>query len=105
MGEDVGAVRCLLQVRVGLCMCSREFSDRREEGCCMFFAWCKARRRCPFVSPALMSLMFDSGRRLVDWTSRAVRHHGFQTSSPLVCDRMRGGLIENLMMLLVDLGS
>ena len=72
--ENVGAVRCLLQVRVELCMCSREFSDRREEGFRGFFAGCRARRRCPVVSPALMSLMFGSGRMSVVLT---IRHHGF----------------------------
>ena len=70
-----------------------------------FFAWCRAMRRYPFVSPVSLSLMFGRGRRSVDWISRAVRHHGFQTSSPLICDRICGGLIENLMMLLIDLGS
>ncbi len=71
----------------------------------VFFAWCRACRRYPFVSPALLLLMFGGGRRSVDYTSRVVRHHGFHASSPLVCDRMRGGLIENFMMLLIDLGS
>ncbi len=55
--------------------------------------------------PTLLSLMFGSGRRSVDCTSKAARPHGFHASSPLVCDRMRGSLIENLMMLLIDLGS
>ena len=71
----------------------------------VFFACCRASRRYPVVSPALLSLMFGNGRRFVDWTSKADRHHGFHASSPLVCDRMRGGLIEKLMMLLIDLGS
>ena len=70
----------------------------------VFFAWCRARRRYPFVSPVSLSPMFGSGRRSVDWINGAVRHHGFRASSPLVCDRIRGGLIENLMMLFIDLG-
>ena len=68
-------------------------------------AWCRARPRYPSVSPVLTSLMFGIGRRSGDCTIKAVLHHGFHTSSPLVCDRMRKGLIEKLMMLLIDLGS
>ena len=53
----------------------------------------------------LLSLMLGNGRVSGDWTRRAVLHQGFQASSPLVCDLILGGLTENLMMLLIDLGS
>ena len=34
VGQDVGAVGCLFEGRVGLCVCCREFSGGREEGFC-----------------------------------------------------------------------
>jgi len=49
--------------------------------------------------------MFGIGRRSGDWTSRVVLYHGFHASSPLVCDPILGGLTENLIVLLIDLGS
>ena len=49
--------------------------------------------------------MWGSGRVSGDWTRRVVLHHEFQASSPLLCDLILGGLMENLMILLIELGS
>ena len=50
------------------CVCA-VMSSRIDErnASAVFFAWRKARRRYPFVSPALMSLMACGGRRSGDW--------------------------------------
>ena len=45
----------------------------------------------------LVSLMFSSGKRSEDRTSRVVLHQGFHASSPLVCNLILGDLTENLM--------
>ena len=68
-------------------------------------ACCRVSWRYPLAYPVLVSLMFGSGSRSGDWISRTFLHHGFHASSPLVCDLILGGLTENLMMLLIDLGS
>ena len=76
-----------------------------KNGVAVVFARCILSWIYPLVYPVSVSLMFGSGSKSGDWISRVVLHHGFQASSPLVCDLTLGGLTENFMMLLIYLGS
>ncbi len=65
----------------------------------VFWACRRDCRRYPVVSPLVISLMFGSGSRSGVCVKMDVLHHWFQTSSPLMCERIRGGgggLMENL---------
>ena len=73
---------------------SSRIDDNKAPDICM--ACNRARRRYYVVSP-LVLLIVGRGRRYGECTSSAVLHHEFQAPTPRRWDRMRGGLLENLM--------